>query len=128
MTFRDDLDATLARIDVLEREIRGLIDENVRLRRKPSPHVLPPRRLRVTTNLEAAGAHVDVLSREKARLIDENAKLRAGAEPPPYEPSPRPWPLNDDVSIDPKTEERFRVVIGIIVGILFMLLAAATHK
>jgi hypothetical protein len=117
MTFRDDLDATLARIDVLEREIRGLIDENSRLRRKRSPYVLPPRRLRVNANLEAAAGHIDVLARLKARLYEENENIRAGGSASATTAhEPKPWPLHD--MDGPDDQEALSNLWGILVMIV----------
>jgi hypothetical protein len=116
MTFRADHDAALGRIDVLERELVQLIEENSRLRGHPSPYELPPRKLRVRDDLDAAIAHVEVLERQNGRLTDENEKLRAGATPPSAEPPRRKWRLNDEG--DPEDTRLGRGLASIAVAVV----------
>ncbi|HTL34692.1 MAG TPA: hypothetical protein VL326_16300 [Kofleriaceae bacterium] len=124
MTFRSDLDAALARIDVLERENRQLIDENSKLRRKRSPYATPVRKLRVCSDLDAALAHVDALGRENRRLGAENESLRAGAPPPSTPDEHKPWPMDDGSgAIMSPDQERFAYAIGVTAVIVLVILA-----
>jgi hypothetical protein len=128
MSFRDDREAALARIEILERENRELIAENTRLRKASSPHSvakLPPGR---REDHEAVHAHIHRLEMQKGQLIAENAKVRAGAPPPPAEPPPRPWPLNDESASKhvPGTDVTPASLILIIIGAIAAMIMGAS--
>ncbi|HUS30650.1 MAG TPA: hypothetical protein VMZ53_19205 [Kofleriaceae bacterium] len=128
MSFRNDLDAALARIDVLERENCELIAENTKLRGAESPHA--PRTMRPShrSDPEAASAHVALLERTNLQLADENRRLAVGAPPAIAEPAPRPWPYDDlrDLRIEKLgVSWNFHPVVGILILALALLMAWA---
>jgi hypothetical protein len=123
MSFRNDREAALARIEVLERTNIELIDENTKLRGRESPYVTPTLRPSHRNDHEAVLAHLELLERRNRRLADENDNLRAGVPPPTTEPAPRPWPLHDELS-DPKAENGF-VIFAVVVVALMAVLGAA---
>ena len=119
MTFRDDHDAALARIDALERENVQLIDENSTLRGKRSPYALLRRPSRIRDDRDVAIAHVEALEIQKRGLAAENEKLRGGAPPPPVEPAHRKWRLNDEGDPeDAATQKVILIVVAVILAVL----------
>jgi hypothetical protein len=124
MSFRDDREAALARIEVLERENRELIDENTKLRGRESPYVTPTLRPSHRNDHEAVLAHLELLERRNRRLADENDNLRAGVPPSTTESAPRPWPLHDELSVDPKAEKGIAIFAAVVAALIAVIGAA----
>lgn len=119
MTFRDDIDAAYARLEVLESENRKLVEDNAKLRGIP----LPPR-ARLPEDHDAVLVRIEDLEHSNRRLAAENERMRnRGAPPPPPEAPHKPWPGSDgSQDFNPS----ILIAVSIALG-LAMLIVRALH-
>ena len=88
MTFRDDIDAAYARLDVLESENRKLVEENSKLRGVPAP-----RRPPIPTDHDAVIERIEALEHENRRLAENPGFATRDKPLPPPKPFPEDFPV-----------------------------------